>query len=344
MASVRPVGDRYAYTAPMSAEQRRWLSALYESNFAAVLKRCGAILKSAEDAADAAHEVFLIALNSLAPDTEEKRARAWLLTVAHNHCLDLLRRRRRLGRALLTLGADPDAGSDLEAGIVDRDFVQGVLGQLSLRERLALWQSAVEHRPLADIATGLQLSYAAAAQVVHRARQRAIRLAASVAAILTVLRLPRIARRVLFRTEAESLLAARRVIALAAMPVIAGLALQSSTVSSTSPGLKPAVTPAAASVLAPLTGANDRLAIAVAGITGVADTAGTVGLDAPAAMSSEGTPTLKSLADGAQQSIGQLVPSTPLAGKAGTVPSAPSLALPPVPTVPPVPSLPPIGH
>src|SRR2546428_8125602 len=106
----------------MSPEQRRWLSALYESNFAAVLKRCGAILKSGEDAADAAHEVFLIALNSLAPDTEAKRARAWLLTVAHNHCLDLLRRRRRLGRALLTLGANPDAGSDLEAGNSDPGY------------------------------------------------------------------------------------------------------------------------------------------------------------------------------------------------------------------------------
>src|SRR2546425_646734 len=111
----------------MSPEQRRWLSALYESNFAAVLKRCGAILKSGEDAADAAHEVFLIALNSLAPDTEAKRARAWLLTVAHNHCLDLLRRRRRLGRALVTLGANPDAGSDLEAGIVGPDYVAGLL-------------------------------------------------------------------------------------------------------------------------------------------------------------------------------------------------------------------------
>src|SRR5207244_2302991 len=83
----------------------------------------------------------------------------------------------------------------------------------------------------------------------------------------------------------ESLLAARRAIALAALPVIAGLALQSSTAgSSTSPGLKPAVTtPAAASLLTPLDGANDRLGIAVAVITGVADTAGTVGLDAPAA-------------------------------------------------------------
>src|SRR2546423_8604042 len=154
MASARPVGDRYAYTAPMSPEQRRWLSALYESNFAAVLKRCGAILKSGEDAADAAHEVFLIALNSLAPDTEEKRARAWLLTVAHNHCLDLLRRRRRLGRALLTLGANPDAVSDLEAGIVDRDFVQGVLGPLLLRQRLPPWQASGGDPPPVRVAAG----------------------------------------------------------------------------------------------------------------------------------------------------------------------------------------------
>src|SRR5437762_12700904 len=107
MASVRPAGDRYAYTAPMSAEQRRWLSALYESNFAAVLKRCGAILKSGEDAADATHEVFLIALNSLAPDTEEKRARDWLLTVAHNHSLDRLRARRTTARASATPGTNP---------------------------------------------------------------------------------------------------------------------------------------------------------------------------------------------------------------------------------------------
>src|SRR5438093_940632 len=137
----------------MSAEQRRWLAGLYEANFAAVFRRCGVLLKSAEDAADAAHEVFLIAVNSLAPKTEEKRARAWLLTVAHNHCLDILRRRKRFGRALVVLGAN-EAGDDLEAGVVDRDFVDQVLRQLSARERLALWQSAVERRSLADLAPG----------------------------------------------------------------------------------------------------------------------------------------------------------------------------------------------
>src|SRR5256885_7020143 len=162
MASVRPVGDRYAYSAPMSAEQRRWLSALYESNFAAVLKRCGAILKSGEDAADAAHEVFLIALNSLAPDTEEKRARAWLLTVAHNHCLDLLRRRRRLGRALLTLGANPDAGSDLEAGVMGREFAPRGVGPACPPERRGRSQSPGEHSPRGHYSTWPPLSYAAA--------------------------------------------------------------------------------------------------------------------------------------------------------------------------------------
>ncbi|TMD17258.1 MAG: hypothetical protein E6J07_06980 [Chloroflexi bacterium] len=342
MASVRPVGDRYAYTAPMSAEQRRWLSALYESNFAAVLKRCGAILKSAEDAADAAHEVFLIALNSLAPDTEEKRARAWLLTVAHNHCLDLLRRRRRLGRALLTLGADPDAGSDLEAGIVDRDFVQGGAGAAFTPRTpgaVAVCGGAppagrYRDRPPTELRGGGAGRAPRPAARHPAGRER--RGDPDGASVPT--RRPPHAR-------PDGAVSHGRGIAAGGAPRDrAGRAARHAG-SSTSPGLKPAVTtPAAASRLTPLDGANDRLGIAVAGITGVADTAGTVSLDAPAAMSSEGTPTLKSLADGAQQSIGQLVPSTPLAGKAGTGPSAPSLALPPVPTVPPVPSLPPIGH
>jgi RNA polymerase sigma factor (sigma-70 family) len=337
---------------PMSAEQQRWLAALYEANFAVVFKRCNAILKSGEDAADAAHEVFLIALNSLEPDADEKRARAWLLTVAHNHCLDLLRRRKRFGRALLTLGADHDAAGDLEGAVVDRDFVDGLLNQLSLRERLALWQSAVERRSLADIATGLQLSYAAAAQVVHRARQHAVRLAASAAAIFALLRFPRVARRVLarlasFRTEAESLLAAHRALALAALPVIAAISIQSSTASSTSPGPNPAVATTAAaskpagaavpgglsSLLAPLRSAADRQGIA-----------GGAGVVAPTGLPSVATPTLPSLLGTVPPlpvptAVPSVLPSPSLPPIASVLPSP---SLPPIPSIPPAPSLPPV--
>ncbi|TMD80543.1 MAG: sigma-70 family RNA polymerase sigma factor [Chloroflexi bacterium] len=333
----------------MSGEQQRWLAELYESNFAAVFKRCGALLKSSEDAADAAHEVFLIALNSLAPEADDKRSRAWLLTVAQNHCLDLLRRRKRFGRALVTLGANGDVGDDLESGVVDRDFVDGVLRQLSLRERMALWQSAVERRSLADIATGLQLSYAATAQIVHRARQRAVRLAASVAAVMAVFRFPRAVRRLLGRTQdAESMLAAQRVLALAALPVIAAVSFPAS--SATAPRQPsrptvavPAVPGSSATAIAP-GGLGSMLAPLSAGAQ--AGTAGgTHALIQPGAIPSVAAPTLKSLADQLGQSTGPLLPGAPRLPSVAPVPGlSPLPSVPPAASLPPGPSLPPIVH
>src|SRR4029077_16406551 len=153
---------------------------------AAVLRLCSSILRNADDAADATQEVFLIALESLDPAPKNGTARAWLLTVARNHCLDLLRRRKRLGKALTTLGPDDGRATDVETAVADRDFVDIVFKQLSRRERQALWQSAVESRPLSDIASGLRLSYMAAAQVLHRARRRAVQVAARVAVVFGI--------------------------------------------------------------------------------------------------------------------------------------------------------------
>src|SRR6266849_5602072 len=141
-----------------------WMAELYEANSTAVYRVCQRLLKNTDDAADATQQVFLIALESL--DLKEKRgaARAWLLTVARNHCLDLLRRRKRLGEALVRLGTDGGRAPDMETAVADRDFISVVFKQLSKRERQALWHSAVESRPLGDIAGRLRLSYMAAAQ------------------------------------------------------------------------------------------------------------------------------------------------------------------------------------
>ncbi len=105
---------------------------LYQAHRAAVLRVCSSILRNADDAADACQEVFLIAIESLDPAAKPPAARAWLLTVARNHCLDLLRRRKRLGKALVTLGPDDGRGTDMETAVADRDFVDIVFKQLSL--------------------------------------------------------------------------------------------------------------------------------------------------------------------------------------------------------------------
>jgi RNA polymerase sigma-70 factor, ECF subfamily len=187
---------------------------LYQAHRAAVLRVCSGILRNADDAADATQEVFLIALESLDPAAKNGTARAWLLTVARNHCLDLLRRRKRLGKALTTLGPDDGRGTDMETAVADRDFVDVVFKQLSKRERQALWQSAVESRPLADIASGLRLSYMAAAQVLHRARRRAVQAAARVAVVFGIFQLGR------QRSGVGPLALAQRIAAVAAVPLI----------------------------------------------------------------------------------------------------------------------------
>jgi RNA polymerase sigma-70 factor, ECF subfamily len=171
-------------TGPLSDEESQWLATLYASNFASVFKACRGVLQSTEDAADATHEVFLRAVQAAPRGALRIDSRAWLLAVARNYCCDLLRRRERLGRALVTLAAGSDHPAEVEAEVVDRQMLDRILGQLRVRERQVLWQSAVEHRPLGEIARRLGLSYVAAAQLLHRARKRAWLVAARLAAIM----------------------------------------------------------------------------------------------------------------------------------------------------------------
>src|SRR5260370_40527410 len=98
------------------------MAELYEANSTVVYRVCQRLLKNSDDAADAMQEVFLRGFVSLKAETESERARAWLLTVARNHCLDLLRRRKRLGKALVRLGTDGSRATDMETAVADRDF------------------------------------------------------------------------------------------------------------------------------------------------------------------------------------------------------------------------------
>jgi RNA polymerase sigma-70 factor (ECF subfamily) len=163
------------------------LADLYEAHFGAVFRQCLAHLKDREDAADAAQDVFAKAARVGTAPGPDERSRAWLLTVARNHCVDLLRRRHRLSGALLRLEPDSDRTADPERTTIDRHLVQAVLEPMTPRDRQLLWESAVERRPLQDIAADLRLSYVATAQALRRARQRAGAIAARVAAVFGII-------------------------------------------------------------------------------------------------------------------------------------------------------------
>ena len=293
---------------------------IYHANRAAVSRVCSSILRNADDAADATQEVFVIALESLDRNAKSGAARAWLLTVARNHCLDLLRRRKRLGKALVTLGPDDGRRTDMETAVADRDFVDVVLKQLSRRERQALWQSAVESRPLADIASGLRLSYMAAAQVLHRARRHAVQAAARVAVALGIFQLGR------QRAGAGPLLTAQRLAAVAAVPLIAISMSASSPIpqAASSSAAPPTVSAAApAPVGGVSTGAPQRVIPSLSG-------GGQGGGNSALPLGS--TATLNSATATVGQVLKSLPSVPPVTGKAPVVPSVPA-----VPSPPPIP-------
>ena len=171
----------------LTATQERWLGELYEAHAPAVQRLCWRMLSNPQDAADACQEVFLRAAR-LSP-TDGAQTRAWLLAVARNYCIDQIRRQKRLNTALTRMGSDSGPGVDPESSVVDRDTVDAIFRQLNERERTVLWQTAVESRPLAEVAQALHLTYMAAGQVVSRARRHASVLAAKVAAVFLAYRL-----------------------------------------------------------------------------------------------------------------------------------------------------------
>jgi RNA polymerase sigma-70 factor, ECF subfamily len=295
-----------------------WIAEVYESNSTTVYRVCQRLLKNTEDAADATQEVFVRALVSWTAETSSERARAWLITVARHHCLDLLRRKKRMGKALTTLAAEPLRQGDAERAVVDRSFVQAVLSQLRTRERQALWQSAVEYRPIGEIGSYLGLSYEAAAQLLHRARRHASLVAAKLAAIFGLLQLSRLGKRPAFGVEFQPL-----TVAFVMPRVVAGLVGASSSNPSS---VRPFAGPGGVTVGSPARAAAGTTSSAAPVSAGEAP--GRLGLPAATmpALLHQARSTINGLITGVLPAPSKLLPTAvPLPTPSGLIPRPPSI-------------------
>lgn len=110
----------------------------YTAHYRQVRGLCRQLLGSAERAEDAAQEAFMRAYRALPTLDPSQPFIAWIMRIARNHCLDLLRRRSR-ERALF---GDEDA----EAAAVEAPEADG-LGVALTAERAAEVSAAVGKLP-----------------------------------------------------------------------------------------------------------------------------------------------------------------------------------------------------
>jgi RNA polymerase sigma-70 factor, ECF subfamily len=142
------------------------LEAAYAAHYDRVLGLCRYMLNSPEAAEDAAHEVFLKASQRAETYDPSYPVRNWLLKIASNHCLDLIRRQ---GTERRLFGLEVDEAPDTPASGPGplRQLLDGELGE---RVREALSALPEKYRVPLVLAYYNDFSYAEVGEVLDVGR------------------------------------------------------------------------------------------------------------------------------------------------------------------------------
>jgi RNA polymerase sigma-70 factor (ECF subfamily) len=152
---------------------------IYNAHHRRVFSLCRYLLNSHEAAEDATHEVFLRAQRKLATYDPSLPLSTWLLGIATNHCIDLLRRRGIEMRVFERDTADefepPSRGpSPLGELLASErgDAVRSALSALQERFRLPLVLAYYNELSYDEIAEVLGLKRNHVATLIFRAKQQ----------------------------------------------------------------------------------------------------------------------------------------------------------------------------
>jgi len=145
-------------------------AALYDRYFDAIYRYCFVRLGSAERAEDAAHQVFVRALEAVDRYREVGRFRSWLFTIAHNVVATELTARSPGGSAvMMNHVVDPAAGPEADAlAAVELHALRAALSRLPADQRQAI-ELRLAGLTGREIARELSRSHEAAKMLQQRA-------------------------------------------------------------------------------------------------------------------------------------------------------------------------------
>lgn len=153
--------------------------ALYREHYPRVLGLCRRMLGNAHDAEDAAQEVFMRGYRALWRYRTRDRFGPWIGAIATNHCIDVLRRRRRLGDVFSDV---PGEAAELEdpaaSGVAplisahDADAVMRAVEALPEQYRLPIVLAYYADASYDDIASALGITPNHVGVLLLRGKQR----------------------------------------------------------------------------------------------------------------------------------------------------------------------------
>lgn len=168
-----------AQTAARMPQDDGEFEARYRTHRSSVVGLCRRLLGSAEQAEDAAHEVFVRAHMHRRDYDPARSFSSWVLSIATHHCVDLLRRRSSeaklfgaedVERAAIATGGPGPLGLLLMRE--RQQELREAIRQLPSRYRVPLVLSVYREHSYDEIADALHIPRSHVAVLIFRARQR----------------------------------------------------------------------------------------------------------------------------------------------------------------------------
>jgi RNA polymerase sigma-70 factor (ECF subfamily) len=142
-----------------------------------VFNLCYRMLGDAVEAEDASQEAFMKAYRALKRYDPNRKLVNWLLSIASNHCIDRLRKRRLKTTSFDDLlpgqmKPDPEPGPESRLSIEEgRQSVRELLDKLQEKDRAAIVMRYWYDMSYEEIAGSLNLTVSAVKSRLHRARR-----------------------------------------------------------------------------------------------------------------------------------------------------------------------------
>ncbi|OAB37909.1 RNA polymerase sigma factor [Paenibacillus glacialis] len=149
-------GDKQAYSYIIQRFQRR------------IFVYCYYLLKSQEEAEDAAQDIFIKGLEHINRYSHTVSLSAWLYKIAHNHCVDLIKKRNKNDQSLVEYKANREQEQD--HGYTE--IIHDLLEHLNVEERQILLLRSLEEYSYDEIAAIMDLKPTTVRKKYERLRKK----------------------------------------------------------------------------------------------------------------------------------------------------------------------------
>ncbi|MES2479842.1 MAG: RNA polymerase sigma factor [Bacteroidota bacterium] len=142
-----------------------------------VFSLCFRYLQQEQEAEDAVQDVFVKVFHNLDTFKAESQIGTWIYRIAINHCLDILKSRKRKQQILRFVAFFPFVSekiSHTELKLEDKEAYQNLQDKLQLlpeKQLTALLLNKLEGIPIEQVAQIMNLSYKAVESLLQRGKQ-----------------------------------------------------------------------------------------------------------------------------------------------------------------------------